>query len=51
MPLKKGKTKETIASNIRKLKSEGYNTRQALAIALNNSGKYAKRKVQKKSTK
>ena len=44
MPLKKGKTSETVSENIRKLKSEGYPQRQAVAIALNTKKQSEKKK-------
>ena len=37
MPLKKGKGKKAVASNIKKLKGEGYKRKQAVAIALNTA--------------
>jgi hypothetical protein len=47
MPLKKGRSKETISSNIKELKAAGKPQDQAVAIALNASGRKKKRKPKK----
>ncbi len=39
MPLKKGSSRKTVSSNIRKLRHEGYKPKQAVAIALKQSRK------------
>lgn len=43
MPLKKGKSRKTVSSNIRELKTSGYPQKQAVAIALHTARKSRKK--------
>ncbi len=44
MPLKTGKSKKSFSKNVSKLRGEGYNMKQSLAIAYTKAGKGKKRK-------
>lgn len=39
MPLKKGKSSATVQANVKKLIAEGYDPKQAVAIAYKKAGK------------
>jgi len=43
MPLKSGKSQATISDNIKELMKSGYPQRQAIAIAMQKSGKSKKK--------
>lgn len=47
MPLKKGKSKETIKKNIRELFQSGYPVKQSVAIAYSKAGLSNKKKGKK----
>lgn len=48
MPLRKGKSDETVSSNIGKLIAEGYPRKQAAAIAYDKAGRSKKKPKEKK---
>ena len=49
MPLKSGSSDETVSSNIKKLKGEGYPHEQAIAIALDKAKPRGKAKLKKEA--
>jgi len=48
MPLKKGKSKKTISSNIREMIASGHPRKQAIAASLRQAGVPKKKKKKKK---
>jgi len=51
MPLARGKSRKVVSSNIRKLRKEGRPEKQAVAIALSEKRRSAKKKAAKKKRK
>lgn len=48
MPLRHGKSDKTVSSNVKTLIGEGYQQKQAVAIAMNKAGKSRQRGRSKK---
>lgn len=48
MPLKKGRSRKAVSSNIRHLRHKGYKQSQAVAIALKKAGKSRKGRRKKR---
>lgn len=51
MPLKKGKSKKTVSSNIKEMMDSGYPKKQAVAASLNQARKSGAKIPKKKSRK
>lgn len=51
MPLKKGKSKKTVSSNIKEMMDSGYPQKQAVAASLNQARKAGAKIPKKKSRK
>lgn len=49
MPLKKGKSKETVSKNISELRHSGYSQKQSIAIALSTARKSGSSRKKTKS--
>lgn len=48
MPLKKGRSKKVISSNIRELRHSGRPEKQSIAIAMSKAGKSSGKRAKKK---
>ncbi len=51
MPLEEGSSKDTISHNISTLRHEGYEQRQAIAIAMSKARRGKKRNKRRKSSR